>query len=103
MTATATATGPYPFNLMLQGDATTLTLYILQSVVFVPVFYHFGADMWNDWSQATRFGVGIGAVAIQMGLAAWWLQHFQYGPIEWVWRALTYQTRDIPFRKKAAA
>lgn len=81
---------------------TTLTLYIAQSLVFVPVFYHFGADMWNAWSQATRFGVGIGAVAIQMGLAAWWLQHFQYGPIEWVWRALTYGTRDIPFRKAAA-
>lgn len=82
---------------------TTLTLYILQSVVFVPVFYHFGADMWNDWSQATRFGVGVGAVAIQMALAAWWLQHFAYGPIEWVWRALTYQTTDIPFRRKTAA
>ncbi len=81
---------------------TTLTLYILQSVIFVPVFYHFGFDRWDDWSQATRFGVGIGAVAIQMAVAAWWLQRFAYGPIEWVWRALTYQTRDIPFRRKTA-
>jgi uncharacterized protein len=79
---------------------TTLTLYILQSVIFVPIFYHFGFDRWDDWSQATRFGVGIGAVAIQMAVAAWWLQHFAYGPIEWVWRALTYWTRDIPFRRR---
>lgn len=79
---------------------TTLTLYILQSVIFVPVFYHFGFDRWDDWNQATRFGVGIGAVAIQMAVAAWWLRHFAYGPIEWVWRALTYWTRDIPFRHK---
>ena len=57
----------------------------------------------TDWSQATRFGVGIGAVAIQRGAAAWWLQHYHYGPIEWVWRALTYWTRDIPFRKETAA
>ncbi|MCW3845893.1 DUF418 domain-containing protein [Sphingomonas sp. LB-2] len=80
----------------------TLTLYILQSLVFVPIFYSFGLGLWDDWSQATRLGVGIGAVAIQMGLAAWWLAHFQYGPIEWVWRALTYMTTEIPFRRKAA-
>ena len=82
---------------------TTLTLYILQSIIFVPIFYHFGLDRWDDWSQATRFGVGIGAVGIQMAVAALWLKHFQYGPIEWVWRALTYTTADIPFRKKPAA
>jgi len=80
----------------------TLTLYIAQSLVFVPVFYRFGLGLWDDWSQATRLGVGVGAVAVQMGLAAWWLAHFQYGPIEWMWRALTYWTTDIPFRKRPA-
>lgn len=82
---------------------TTLTLYIAQSVIFVPIFYHFGLDRWDDWSQVTRFGVGIGAVLLQMGLAAWWLRCFHYGPIEWVWRALTYWRRDIPFRRRSAA
>jgi uncharacterized protein len=80
---------------------TTLTLYIGQSLIFVPIFYHFGLDRWDDWSQATRFGVGIGALLLQMGLAAWWLRCFHYGPIEWVWRALTYWRRDIPFRRVA--
>jgi len=81
----------------------TLTLYLLQSLVFVPVFYSFGLGLWDDWSQATRLGVGIGAVAIQLGAAAWWLGRFQYGPVEWLWRALTYTTTGIPFRRKAAS
>lgn len=78
----------------------TLTLYILQSVVFVPVFYGFGLGAWDDWSQATRLLVGLGAVALQLWLAAAWLRRFQYGPIEWLWRAATYLTRDIPFRRR---
>lgn len=80
---------------------TTLTLYILQSLVFVPVFYGFGLGLYDDWNQLTRLWVGIGAIAAQLVLAGWWLQHFQYGPIEWAWRALTYWRRDVPFRRVA--
>lgn len=80
----------------------TLTLYILQSIVFVPVFYNFGLGLWDDWSQATRLAMGLAAIAAQLLIANLWLRHFRYGPIEWVWRALTYWRRDIPFRKRAA-
>lgn len=82
---------------------TTLTLYILQSLVFVPVFYGFGLGLYDDWNQTVRLWVGIGAIATQLVLAAWWLRHFQYGPIEWMWRALTYWRRDVPFRRAAAS
>jgi uncharacterized protein len=82
---------------------TTLTLYILQSLVFVPVFYGFGLGHYDDWNQLTRLWVGIGAIAAQLLLAGWWLRHFQYGPIEWAWRALTYWRRDVPFRRVAAS
>lgn len=82
---------------------TTLTLYILQSLVFVPVFYGFGLGLYDDWNQTVRLWVGLGAIAAQLVLAAWWLRHFQYGPIEWVWRALTYWRRDVPFRRVAAS
>lgn len=80
---------------------TTLTLYILQSLVFVPIFYGFGLGLYDDWDQRTRLLVGLGAIAAQLVLAHWWLRHFRYGPVEWVWRALTYWRRDIPFRGAA--
>ncbi|AQR74445.1 DUF418 domain-containing protein [Sphingomonas sp. LM7] len=82
---------------------TTLTLYILQSIVFVPVFYGFGLGLYDDWNQATRLWVGLAAIAGQLALAHWWLARFRYGPVEWVWRALTYWRRDIPFRGAASA
>ncbi|MGK6356129.1 DUF418 domain-containing protein [Sphingomonas sp. DT-207] len=79
----------------------TLTFYILQSIVFVPIFYGFGLGLWDDWSQATRLWVGLGAIAAQLAAAHLWLRHFRYGPIEWAWRVLTYWGRDIPFRREA--
>jgi uncharacterized protein len=79
----------------------TLTFYIAQSLVFVPIFYGFGLGLWDDWSQETRLAVGLIATAAQMWIAIEWLRRFHYGPLEWAWRALTYWTRDIPFRRHA--
>lgn len=79
----------------------TLTLYIAQSLVFVPIFYGFGLGLYDDWSQATRLWVGIAAIAAQLALAAIWLRRFHYGPVEWGWRVLTYMRRDIPFVRRA--
>ncbi|MES2442911.1 MAG: DUF418 domain-containing protein [Pseudomonadota bacterium] len=90
----------HPFAAM---GRLTLTLYIAQSLVFVPVFYGFGLGHWADWSQGTRLTVGLAALAVQLVFAAAWLKRFHYGPIEWVWRALTYWRRDIPFVRKIAA
>ena len=38
--------------------------------------------------------------AIQIVLSNWWLQYYQFGPAEWVWRSLTYG-RMQPMRKGA--
>jgi uncharacterized protein len=80
----------------------TLTFYIAQSAVFVPIFYGFGLGVHDDWDAATRFWVGISAIIAQILLAKWWLARFQYGPIEWLWRAATYTSWKVPFRKKPA-
>ncbi|PVX28553.1 DUF418 domain-containing protein [Sphingomonas pokkalii] len=79
----------------------TLTFYILQSAVFVPLFYGYGLGLYDDWNAATRLSVGLAAAALQIGAAHWWLARFRYGPIEWVWRVLTYRSLDIPFRRNA--
>ena len=35
---------------------------------------------------------------IQVALSVLWLRYFRFGPIEWVWRVLTYRRRE-PLRK----
>jgi uncharacterized protein len=36
--------------------------------------------------------------ALQIPLSAWWLSRFRFGPMEWLWRSLTYGRRQ-PMRR----
>jgi len=77
----------------------TLTLYIGQSLVFVPVYYGFGLHLWDRITQPESLMLGLLAFAAQLIFATWWFRHFLYGPLEWLWRAATRLSLDVPFRR----
>jgi uncharacterized protein len=79
----------------------TLTLYIGQSLIFVPVYYGFGLHMWDRITQPESLILGLVAFAAQLVFATLWFRHFHYGPLEWLWRAATRLSRDVPFRRRA--
>jgi uncharacterized protein len=81
----------------------TLTLYVGQSLLFVPVFYGFGLDLHDDLDLVQSLAIGVFAFAAQMLFARWWYRRFLYGPLEWAWRAATRTTLAIPFRRVSAA
>lgn len=84
---------------LVPAGRITLTLYIGQSLLFVPVYYGFGLGWHDDLSQVQALLLGLFAFAVQLVIAAWWVKHFRYGPLEWLWRAATYTTTAIPFRR----
>jgi len=77
----------------------TLTLYVGQSLVFVPLFYSFGLGLHATMLQSTAVLLGLAAFAAQAVFAHWWFGRFVYGPLEWLWRAATYQTVEVPLRR----
>lgn len=79
----------------------TLTLYIAQSLVFVPVFYGYGLGGYATIGQTQAFVIGVIAFAIQMAFAAWWFSRYRYGPLEWGLRSATW-LRKVPMRKTAS-
>jgi uncharacterized protein len=78
----------------------TLTLYIGQSLVFVPVYYGFGLHLWDRITQPEALILGLAAFAAQLIYATYWFRHFHYGPLEWLWRAATKLSLDVPFRRR---
>ncbi len=67
-----------------------LTLYLLQSLIGVVLFYGigFGIGPWRGvavWWLAWLLIFGA-----QIAASHWWLARFRYGPCEWAWRSLTY-------------
>ena len=65
-----------------------LTNYLAQSLFFVWFFrltHTFGAvgPAWGLVPTVVFF-------ALQIGFSVWWLRRYQFGPVEWAWRSLTY-------------
>lgn len=81
----------------------TLTLYLLQSCVVVPVLYGFGLGLWREVSSAQMVLAGLAFFAAQIVFAAWWYRHFRYGPLEWLWRAGTLTDWKVPMRRQLAS
>jgi uncharacterized membrane protein YeiB len=46
--------------------------------------------------------LGSGFFGLQVGLSAWWLQRFRFGPAEWLWRSLTYLRPQPLLRRRGS-
>lgn len=72
-----------------------LTNYLLQSVVCSLFFYGYGLGHWGmPRGQQALFCLALFAAQVILSIA--WLRYFRYGPMEWVWRRLTYGSIRAP-------
>jgi len=70
------------------------TNYISQSLLFGWLFYGYGLGWFGHLGAALTFMLGLAVYIAQIILSAWWLRHFRFGPIEWLWRSLMYGIRQ---------
>ena len=78
-----------------------LTNYLLQSVVAAIAFHGYGFALWGQLGRAAQVALVFAVFAAQVVLSALWLSRFRFGPVEWLWRWLTYGTRP-PMRQAGA-
>lgn len=67
-----------------------LTNYLMHSLICVVLSYGFGFGLWWRIGASTAMAIAAAIIAVQIPLSAWWLSRFLFGPVEWVWRRLTY-------------
>jgi uncharacterized protein len=67
-----------------------LTNYLMHSVIGVTLSYGFGLALWWRIGAARAMAIAAVIIALQIPLSAWWLSRFRFGPVEWIWRRLTY-------------
>lgn len=68
----------------------SLTMYITQSILGGFVFYNWGLNAAPDLSATASLGVGVVIFAIQYTFACWWLKSHKQGPLETVWKKITW-------------
>jgi len=77
-------------NLLAPCGKMSLTLYVSQSLIGVPIFYGFAGGGFQTLGQVNSLLLGLVLWSVQMCFAHLWLKRYKYGPLEWCWRSLTY-------------
>lgn len=74
-----------------------LTNYIMQSVICAIVFTGVGFSLYGQLQRYELYYVVFSIWLFQLIASPIWLSYFRFGPLEWLWRSLTYKKLQ-PFR-----
>jgi uncharacterized protein len=77
---------------------TAFSNYILQTLICTTIFYGHGLGLFGQVERTGQIGIVFAVWAFQLAVSPIWLRHFRFGPLEWLWRCLTYG-RVQPIRK----
>lgn len=79
-----------PLRGLMSYGRMSLTNYITQSIIGSAIFYNWGFALYDELGITASICVGAGILFLQIPFCNWWLRHHTHGPLEWVWRKLTW-------------
>ena len=82
---------PWVRQSMAAVGRMALTNYLAHSVVALVIFVLFG--WWGALQRHQLYFIVFAIWAVQFAVSPVWLRHFHFGPVEWLWRYLTYGTK----------
>jgi uncharacterized protein len=98
-----TRLGARCLSLLAPAGRMALSNYLLQSLVCGLLFYGYGLGWYGEVDRWQQVQIAFVIFATQLLLSPLWLRSFNYGPMEAVWRGLTYgrwpamrRTRVLP-------
>jgi uncharacterized protein len=68
-----------------------LSNYLMQSLILAVICPPYGFGLAGTLAPAWGLALAVVIFVSQMLLSAWWLKRFRFGPVEWLWRSLTYK------------
>lgn len=75
-----------------------LSNYLMQSIVCTTLFYSYGLGLFGQVGAFAGLALTFGLWSVQLIVSWLWLRAFRFGPLEWLWRSLTYGRRQ-PMRR----
>jgi uncharacterized protein len=76
------------------------TNYLGTSLILTTVFYGYGFGLYGSLGRAELWLVVVAMWALMLIWSKPWLERFQYGPFEWLWRSLARGSLQ-PMRRRA--
>ena len=76
-----------------------LTNYLMQTIIGITLYYSVGFGFGGNIGPVIFVPIGLAVYALQVLYSNLWFKYFNYGPMEWIWRQLTYW-KKLPLRKE---
>lgn len=78
------------FGWIANAGRLGLTNYLMQTLLSMGLFYGYGLGLSGRLTLLESLVVAVGIYVCQVGYSNLWLKYYQQGPLEWLWRKLTY-------------
>ena len=85
--------GNNKLKLLTPVGRMALTNYLMQTMLGITLFYGVGFGLGGNIGPVVFFPIAIGVYLVQIGFCHLWFRYYSYGPMEWVWRMLTYRKK----------
>ena len=69
---------------------TALSNYLLQTLICTTIFYGYGFGIYGKIERWQMIPIVILVWLLQILLTRLWMRKYRFGPVEWIWRSLTY-------------
>ena len=79
-----------------------LTDYLTQSVVCTVFYYSYTTGLYGRVGPAMGLVPTVALYSTQVAFSNWWLKRYRFGPMEWLWRGMTYGSFP-QFRREPAS
>jgi uncharacterized protein len=87
------------FSVVGSVGRMALSNYLFQSLVCTTIFYSYGLGLYGQVSPMFGLILTFLIYSIQVVISHFWLASYSYGPLEWVWRRLTYGRKPVKMMK----
>lgn len=68
-----------------------LTNYLMHSLILTTIFYGYAGGQFGQISRGPQVLIVLAIIIFQILLSTWWLNRYRFGPLEWLWRSITYK------------
>ncbi|WP_369901935.1 DUF418 domain-containing protein [Bacillus manliponensis] len=81
---------PLLFKRMANMGKMSVSNYLMQSIIATTIFYAYGFGLFSKIGLFFGLILTVIIYTVQLFASTYWLQKFQMGPVEYVWRLWTY-------------
>jgi uncharacterized protein len=69
---------------------TALSNYLLHTLICTTLYYSWGFGLYGKVGPLAGLVPTFVIYGVLLWLSNWWIERHAFGPMEWVWRSLTY-------------